>query len=263
MEANWRNIALLVSYDGTDFQGFQSQPQGGTIQDHLEEAIERTTGNRPRIDGSGRTDSGVHARKQIVTFKTNSNLPLRRWKVALQHHLPQSIVIVGAADVDDLFHARKSAVKKTYRYMIYHSERTPDVFQQRFQHHVPQTLNIEAMRNALPALIGTHDFATFQASGSAKVNTIRTLHHVTLTTLPDSYGRPDRVICLELCGDGFLYKMVRIIAGTLLDIGLGKKQPEHMAAIIESRNRNMARTTAPAKGLILWDVEYEEPISFS
>jgi tRNA pseudouridine38-40 synthase len=263
VEANWRNIALLVSYDGTDFQGFQSQPQGGTIQDHLEIAIERTTGHRPRIDGSGRTDSGVHARKQIVTFTTQAQLPLRRWKVALQHHLPSSIVVVGAAEVEETFHARKSAIRKSYRYMIYHAERTPDVFQQRFQHHVPQTLNIEAMRAALPALIGTHDFVTFQAKGSAKVNTIRTLFDVTLTALPDSYGRPDRVLCLEFCGDGFLYKMVRIIAGTLLDIGLGKKQPEQMAAIIESKDRNMARTTAPAKGLILWDVEYENPLNFS
>ena len=263
MEAELKTIALLVSYDGTDYQGFQSQPQGGTIQDHLEDAIAATTGVRPRLDGSGRTDAGVHARYQVVTFVTKATLPTRRWKVALQHHLPDTIVVVGAAEVPEAFHARKSTVQKTYRYMIYHGVRTPDVFQQRFQHHVPQELDIAAMQQALPALVGTHDFATFQAKGSAKVNTIRTLHHATLTTMPDSYGRPDRVLCLELCGDGFLYKMVRIIAGTLLDIGLGKKQPDQMAAIIVSKDRNEARATAPAKGLILWDVQYEIPLKFS
>jgi tRNA pseudouridine38-40 synthase len=272
-----RNIGLIVSYDGTHYYGFQSQPGGNTIQDYLEEAIYKLSGERVKIIGSGRTDAGVHARCQVVNFMTASSIPIERWTVALNTRLPNDIVVQYVFAVSDQFHSRRKAISKTYRYTI-NCNRIPDLFRNRYEFHHPTPLDIQAMREGLNHLLGEHDFSSFTAPQSTKPSHIRTITVVRVeieTCAPEPFVMPvdtlglnwdhshypnkqRGIIHIYVTGNGFLYNMVRIIAGTLIQVGEGKRSSADMAIILASRNRAKAGPTAVPQGLCLWNVEYEE-----
>lgn len=272
-----RNIGLIVSYDGTDYYGFQTQPGGNTIQDKLQDAIYELSGERVQLIGSGRTDAGVHARGQVANFSSLSTIPIDRWMLALNTRLPNDIVVQGMFEMPDHFHARRKAIRKTYRYTI-NCNRNPDLFRRRYEFHHPTPLDFEAMRRGLLSLLGEHDFSSFTAPQSTKPSHIRTIFDAKLITdemrsgmiqIPDSAasiandqlrypGKQRGVIHLIITGSGFLYNMVRIIAGTLIQVGEGKIQSSDVADILASRNRAYAGPTAVSHGLTLWQVQYEE-----
>ncbi|MEK5166827.1 tRNA pseudouridine(38-40) synthase TruA [Paenibacillus sp. FSL R5-0527] len=255
-----RNLLMAVSYDGTNYYGFQTQPGGNTVQDHLEAAIFGLTGERVKIHGSGRTDAGVHARQQPFNFPTAAKIPVERWCLALNSRLPSDIRVTSAREVPLSFHSRRSAKRKTYRYTI-NGNRFPDVFQRNYQLHHYGWLDIEAMRLGLAFLVGTHDYTSFASRHSTQPSHVRTIYEARLETetSPDASGSDGQgVIHLYFTGNGFLQHMVRIIVGTMLEIGEGKRKPEDIPLILEARNREAAGPTAESKGLMLWSVEYDE-----
>lgn len=252
---------MKVNYDGTDYFGFQTQPIGNTIQDRIEEAIKSLTGEAVKIHASGRTDAGVHAIGQVFHFHTESMIPIDRWCMALNGRLPEDIILTDAYEVPLEFHSRRSAKRKTYRYTI-NANQFLDLFNRRTQLHHPGNLDIQAMRESLPYLLGTHDFTSFASRHSTKQSHIRTLYEAELTV--DSsmsrkgHPRDQGVIHLFITGNGFLQHMVRIIVGTMLEVGEGKRKPEEMKLILEAEDRSAAGPTAVSKGLMLWNVEYED-----
>lgn len=274
-----RNIGLVISYDGTNYNGFQSQPFGNTIQDKLQEAIRGLTGETLKVTGSGRTDAGVHARGQVVNFFTESAIPIERWQMALNARLPDDIVVREAVELPASFHARKGAIKKTYRYTIYNN-RVPDVFNRRYQLFHYGTLDLDAMKAGLAHLCGEHDFTSFCSRKAVKQSYVRTLFAADLLTdnrvgdspIGDGLTGGSRIgngastgnidyhgtIHIDLTGSGFLYNMVRIIVGTLLEVGEGKRKPADMKRILEARDRLAAGPTAPARGLCLLEVVYPD-----
>ncbi|MCM3631485.1 tRNA pseudouridine(38-40) synthase TruA [Paenibacillus glycanilyticus] len=245
-----RNIAATVSYDGTDFNGFQSQPYGRTIQQEIELAIKKLTGEDIIILGSGRTDAGVHAMGQVFNFHTDSTIPAERWAIALNTRLPKDIVILEAHEVYEEFHSRRSAKRKTYRYTI-DMGKFPDVFYRRYAFHHPTPLNVEAMQQGLNCLVGEHDFTSFTSIHSTKPHHVRTIYEAYLE-------REGQMLHMYMTGNGFLYNMIRIVMGTLLHVGHGKLKPEDMARILEGRKRSLAGPTAMPHGLMLMKVEYPE-----
>lgn len=271
-----RNIGLLVSYDGTEYSGFQSQPCGNTVQDKLEEAILALSGERVKLIGSGRTDAGVHARGQVANFHTESSIPAERWALALNGRLPGDIVVQTAFDVPEHFHSRRGAIRKTYRYSI-NCNRIPDLFRRRYELHHPAPLNVNAMREGLTHLLGEHDFTSFTSPLSTKPSHVRTVLDARIEVdqpdvvtfgVPNVYhseawdgnrypGKQRGVIHLYVTGNGFLYNMVRIIAGTLMQVGEGKRRPEDIAGILAACDRAKAGPTAMPHGLTLWEVAYE------
>jgi len=253
-----RKICLLVSYDGSDYYGFQSQPGGNTVQDKLELAIRTLTGEPIAVHGSGRTDAGVHARGQVAHFRTESRIPIERWALALNARLPDDIVVRAAAEVPLDFHSRISAIRKTYRYVIT-SCRFPDVFERKYVFHHPAPLRFDAMREGLRHLLGEHDFSSFTSPLSTKPHHVRTIYEATLAvesggdgSVEDGRGRAT----LTITGNGFLYNMVRIIVGTLLQVGEGKRTPDDIASILAAQNRAKAGPTAVPYALTLMRVEY-------
>ncbi|TJY38840.1 tRNA pseudouridine(38-40) synthase TruA [Cohnella pontilimi] len=269
-----RNICVVIGYDGTDYNGFQSQPGGNTVQDKLEDALLTLTGENIRVTGSGRTDAGVHARSMHVNFRTDSHIPASRWTLALNARLPDDIVVHSAFEVPDDFHARRTASRKTYRYTI-NCNKNPDVFRRKYEFHHHTPLNVEAMREGLQHLIGEHDFSSFTSPLSTKPSHIRTLYEARLETEhrydvfssamaeADAKRYPGKqrgIIHLYVTGNGFLYNMVRIIAGTMMQVGEGKIAPEHISDILNARDRSRAGPTAVPHGLTLWNVEYGETL---
>lgn len=255
-----RNICMKVSYDGTNYSGFQTQPDGTTIQDALEKAIENLTGEQLKITASGRTDAGVHANGQVFNFYTASKIPVERWCLALNARLPDDILVSEAVEVPLEFHSRRSAKRKTYRYTI-NANQFPDLFNRRTQLHHPGKLNIEAMQEAIKHFIGTYDFTSFASRHSTKPSHIRTLYDAYLqvdTSMCRPHTRDQGVIHIYVTGNGFLQHMVRIMVGTLLFVGEGKISPQDIPSILQGKNRSLAGPTAESKGLILWNVEYDE-----
>jgi tRNA pseudouridine38-40 synthase len=252
-----RNLRFVVSYDGTSYAGFQTQPDGNTVQDRIEAAIRKLTGEEVKIIASGRTDAGVHARGQVFNFTTHSSIPLERWCLALNSRLPKDIVVLRADEVPPEFHSRRSAKKKTYCYTI-RTGRFPDVFQRAYQYHHYAPLDIEAMRHALAYLVGEHDFTSFCSVKTTVESRVRTIYEARLEYVPDTGIEHDNsgVIRIFLTGNGFLYNMVRIIVGTLIEIGEGKRSAQEMQEILEGKDRNLAGPTAVAHGLMLWSVDY-------
>lgn len=252
-----RNIALVIGYDGTAYSGFQTQPGGNTIQDKLEEAIRQLTGETVKLYGSGRTDAGVHARAQVANFHTDSAIPADRWPFALNTRLPADIRVYGAWEAEPDFHARKSAKRKTYRYRIERS-RHPDLFHSRTRLHHPRPLDIPAMKQALGYVQGEHDFTSFCSIHSVSQSHVRTIYEARLDHERLHLPGDDQaeLITIELTGNGFLYNMVRIIVGTVIEVGQGKRAPEEIRRILLARDRAQAGPTAPAHGLILWQVQY-------
>mgnify|MGYP005771296785 CR=1 FL=1 len=244
-----RNIKLAIEYDGRKFNGWQKQPNSLNIQGEIERAIEELTGEKVNLIASGRTDAGVHAFAQVANFKIeNEKIPIEKFGVALNSKLKQSIRIQSAEEVDERFHSRYSVHSKTYRYIINNSEFGSAIFRE-FEYNFPIKLDVNEMKKAVKYFEGEHDFKAFKASGTSSKNSIRTIYKAEII-----YKEPR--IEIELTGNGFLYNMVRIIAGTLLDVGLGKIKPEEITDIIEAGDRKLAGRTLPAHGLYLVKVEY-------
>lgn len=267
-----RNICLIIGYDGTAYSGFQSQPSGNTVQDRLEASIRMLSGVPTHVTGAGRTDAGVHARKMAVNFYTDARIPIERWAVALNTRLPDDIVIHSAHEVPEHFHARRHALRKTYRYAI-NCCKFPDLFRRKYEFHHPTPLNVEAMQAGLRHLIGEHDFTSFTSPLSTKPHHVRTVFEARLVhePLPDEVptylesfdrarypGKTRGLYYLYITGNGFLYQMVRIIVGTILQVGEGKRTPEEIGAILAARDRAKAGPTAVPHGLTLWNIEYDQ-----
>lgn len=245
-----RNIKLIIEYDGKNFAGWQNQPGKISIQGEIEKAIKEITGEEVDLIASGRTDAGVHALGQTANFHTESNLPVERFPYALNSKLAKSIVVKSAEKVDERFHSRYNCKGKTYRYIINNNE-FPSALDRYREFHMPYALNIDNMKKALKKFEGEHDFKGFKSSGgSPKKTTVRT---ITKAEMLEEDGR----IIIELTGDGFLYNMVRIVCGTIVDVGLGKINAEDIEEIIKSGDRTRAGKTLPPHGLYLVKVYYE------
>lgn len=199
-----RNIKLVIEYDGKEFNGWQKQPNKLNIQGTIEKAIERITGESIELMASGRTDSGVHALGQVANFKTNSNIPIEKFAIAINSNLKKSIIIKSAEQVDDRFHSRLSCKRKTYRYIIHHSKIGTAIYRN-LETHIPIKLNLDKMKQAISYFEGEHDFKAFKASGTSSKSSVRTIYKAEIIEKDN-----DR-IWIELTGNGFLYNMVRII----------------------------------------------------
>ncbi len=244
-----RNLKLIVAYDGTEFAGFQRQAGGlRTVQAVLEESIWTISGETARLTGAGRTDAGVHARGQVVNFYTAARLSADAWRQALNSVLPEDVLVRSAAVADPEFHARYWAKSKTYSYRIYNDRLRP-VFERRYAYHYKHGLEPDLMRQAAALLAGTRDFRSFQAAGSAVRNSVRTVHCCRVET-----DGPEIVISIN--ADGFLYHMVRNIAGTLIWVGNRRIDAARFQQILDSGDRTQAGPTAPACGLCLQEVFY-------
>ncbi len=245
------NLKLTVAYDGTDYFGFQEQRGTGkpTIQETLEQAISQLAKEKVAVIGSGRTDSGVHAWGQVVNFRLERwPVPLEKTPIALNALLPPDIVVREAQKMPEDFHARFSAHRKTYRYRIYNA-RIPHPFWRRYSYFVPQKLVEQEMQRAADFLLGEHDFAAFRSVGTPVKSTVRRLDRLQVS-------RQEALLDLEVCGNGFLYNMVRIIAGTLLNVGLGRLSAAALPEILNQKQRSLAGMTLPPQGLCLLSVEY-------
>ena len=243
-----RNIKLTIEYDGKSFNGWQKQPNKLNIQGEIEKAIEEITGEEIELIASGRTDAGVHSLGQVANFKTESNIDIEKLPYAINSKLKKSIVIKSAEEVDERFHSRYSVHSKTYRYTINNSKFGTALFRD-MEYHFPFKLDENKMNEGAKLFIGEHDFKAFKASGTSSKSSVRIIYDAKVKR------DGDRVI-IELTGNGFLYNMVRIIAGTLLDVGTGKIEPSEIKNIIESKDRNLAGKTLPARGLCLLKVDY-------
>ena len=245
-----RNIKIIIEYHGRGFNGWQKQPDKLNIQGTIEKAIESITGEQVDLTASGRTDRGVHALGQVANFKTNSNIPIEKMAIAINSNLKKSIRIISAEEVDDKFHSRLTCKRKTYRYIINNSEYGTAIYRN-LETHIPLKLDAGKMQEAVKYFEGEHDFKAFRASGTSSKSSVRTIYNAEVKQMPDER------IFIELTGNGFLYNMVRIIAGTLVEVGLGKIQPSEIENIIKSKNREMAGKTLSPQGLYLVKVEYE------
>ena len=245
-----RNIKLTIEYDGKDFNGWQKQPNKLNIQGTIEKAIERITGKEVELMASGRTDRGVHALSQVANFKTDSKLPIEKFPIAINSNIKNSIRIKDAEEVDENFHSRLSCKKKTYRYVINNSKYGSSIYRN-LETHIPVKLNVNKMKEAIKYFEGEHDFKAFKASGTSNKSSVRTIYK------GEVIKKEDERIWIELTGNGFLYNMVRIIAGTLVDVGLGKIEPIEIKDIIKSKDRQKAGKTLAPQGLFLVKVEYK------
>ncbi|MDD4956560.1 MAG: tRNA pseudouridine(38-40) synthase TruA [Candidatus Omnitrophica bacterium] len=243
-----RNIKLVIAYDGTDYKGWQFQDNGLTVQEMMERALGRVLGRKHRVHGASRTDSGVHALGQVVGFKTSHTIPVEKLPLALNPVLPETISVISAEEVDADFHVRFSAVSKKYTYHIFNS-RQRDPFIEKYSWRVPYRLDIALMRKESRALLGKHDFKSFQAKDKIERGAVRTISGI-------SIRKAGKNVHVTVKGDGFLYNMVRNVVGTLVDIGRGYLPPGSMKAILEKKDRVHAGPTAPAKGLFLVEVRY-------
>jgi tRNA pseudouridine38-40 synthase len=239
---------LVISYDGTAYHGYQYQENAYTVQEALEKALRKLYGEKIRVGAAGRTDAGVHARGQVVSFCAPERIPGDRLKQALNGILPKDIVIVEAGRVADGFLSRKDAKGKVYTYSIDNGSH-PDVFMRNYSWHLPCHLDLEKMQKTAALFLGEHDFKAFQAAGSPVKTTVRTIYSLTVT-------RKNHFIILRFEGNGFLYKMVRRITGTLAKVGLGKREPKEVLAALTNGRRRFAGPTAPPGGLCLEKVLY-------
>jgi tRNA pseudouridine38-40 synthase len=243
-----RRIRLIIQYDGTDYAGFQVQPDRPTVQRALEEALGRLLCEAVRVQGASRTDAGVHAAGQVVAFTTENPIPVERVVLALNALLPPDVAAVAADEVPADFHPQYSARRKQYVYRVLNRP-LPSPFLGRHAWHVAPPLDVAAMQRAARPLVGEHDFAAFRAAGGAAKTTVRELFDLTVCT-------QDETIEFTLCGNGFLYMMVRNVVGTLVEVGLGRVPAERVAVVLASRSRSMAGPTAPPHGLTLVRIDY-------
>ncbi|MDD2655006.1 MAG: tRNA pseudouridine(38-40) synthase TruA [Candidatus Omnitrophica bacterium] len=247
-----RNIKLTIEYDGTNYVGFQTQRtkdyKSPTIQETLEEALKKVCKRKTNLVASGRTDSGVHALAQVANFKTDSKMPLDKFRVAINANIPEDISVTKVEEADADFHSRYSAKSKIYRYLILNRPYR-SVFEGKYCYLFTYKLDFDLMKREIRCLLGKHDFKAFQAADKKKKKSVRTIKNIKLSKKND-------LIIFEIEADGFLFKMVRNIVGTLIEIGRGRFKKGSMKRILESKNRKLAGPTAPARGLCLLKVIY-------
>lgn len=246
-----RTIKLTIEYDGTNYSGWQVQPNGLAVQQVIEEALHELLGEKVSLRSSGRTDAGVHARGMVAAFRTSTRLPLKAYVAGVNSFLPPDIAIIDAVDAPSDFKPISDALVKHYRYTILTTAvRSP---LRRFHAwHIREPLDLAAMKEAAHHFVGLHDYAAFRASNCAAKTTVRRVDAVEIRQEGDS-------IIIDVVGEGFLKNMVRIMAGTIVDIGRGRFAPEHIAWLLRDRDRKKAGVTAPACGLCLMKVDYGEP----
>ncbi|MFS0644936.1 tRNA pseudouridine(38-40) synthase TruA [Siminovitchia sp. 179-K 8D1 HS] len=240
-----------IEYDGSGFSGYQIQPKGRTVQEEIEKVLKKMhKGRHVPVTASGRTDAGVHARGQVIHFDSGLSLPSERWVKALNSLLPDDISLLNVEAAAPEFHARYDAVGKTYKYFLYNRE-ARDPFKRHYYAHVRGKLDIGRMRKAAQFLAGTHDFTSFCSAKTEMTNKVRTISRLEIDD-----RHPELVFTFT--GNGFLYNMVRIMVGTLLEVGTGKLDPQDIPDILAAKDRRLAGKTAPAQGLYLWEVYYEK-----
>lgn len=240
------NYLLKINYDGTNFKGFAKQPRQVTIQGEIEKAIERIYSLKVKTVGSGRTDAGVHAKAQFVSFSCNRDLSVLKMKKSLNAVLPNEIRVENAEIVDEFFSARFSAVKKIYEYVLVYEY---DAFNYKFAELVPNNFNIDLAKKGAKHLIGKHNFKSFSATDSDVKDFVKTIYSI-------KFLKTEKGITIQFCGSGFLHNMVRIMVGTILDCGTGKILPKKVKEILHGEDRRLAGKTAPAKALFLKEVKY-------
>lgn len=245
-----RNIKMILQYEGTRYQGWQKQEStANTIQGKLEAVLQKMCGEKVEVKGSGRTDAGVHAYGQVANFQTGSEMSLDDMMEYINQYLPEDIAVISMEEVPLRFHSRLNAKEKIYRYRVLNSA-LPHVFDRRYTYCVPEKLDIQTMRQAAEAFIGTKDFKAFTSAKKGKKSTVRTVEEIRIDRIGDE-------IVFTYRGNGFLYHMVRILTGTLLEVGMGMRKPEDMKPILESKERKNAGPLVPALGLALMQVRYE------
>ena len=252
--SSMRNLKLILAYDGSEFSGWQVQPDAATIQGTLASAIGRVTGEKVLPQGSGRTDAGVHALAQVATFTTESPIPAQNLVKALNDILPSSIRVTEASEAPLEFHARKSADAKTYHYRMYRGAICPPSLA-RYVWHFPYPLDEDAMRQAASLVIGEHDFTSFAAVDSERGREDETISNVRRIFV-STWERTGEELIYAVRGSGFLHHMVRNLVGTFVLVGKRTFKPEHMTEVLTARSRSAAGATAPASGLYLVNVEY-------
>ena len=253
-----RRVKLAVAYDGASYAGWQTQPNGTTIQSVMEQALARILQEPVRLRAAGRTDTGVHALEQVVDFGDSGKRDMETIVRGGNALLPEDIRILSAHEVPAEFNARRDALGKEYRYFLFLS-RSASPFISRYAWHIESSIDLDAVREALLPLVGEHDFTSFQGQGCAAQSPVRTIFHVGVTRY-DAPGRPGLSVpglcSIDIVGKGFLRHMARNIVGTVIDVGRGKYLPERIVKILETRRRSEAGVTAPAHGLFLWKVSY-------
>jgi len=249
-----KRIMLTVAYDGTNYCGWQIQPSGETIEGVLNRELSRLLQEEIRVIGASRTDSGVHAKGAVAVFDTETRIPPEKISYAVNKSLPEDIRVVGSQEVSPEFHPRKTNCRKTYEYRIRH-DAFPMPTERLYTHWVHTALDVDKMREAAAYLVGEHDFKSFCSVHTQAETTIRTIYQLEV----EETGAEIRI---RVCGNGFLYNMVRIIAGTLIEAGQGKYPPERVKEMLDGKERKKSGPTAPAKGLCLlgyeWDLAVEE-----
>ncbi|MDE7251847.1 MAG: tRNA pseudouridine(38-40) synthase TruA [Acetatifactor sp.] len=244
-----RNIRLLLQYEGSRYQGWQRQQStDNTIQGKLEVLLSRMCGETITLSGSGRTDAGVHALGQVANFHTECQMPVEEMLAYINRYLPEDIAVVEIAEAPLRFHSRLNAKGKHYEYRVINSA-IPDVFRRRYALEMPESLDVEAMRQAAGFLLGEHDFKSFTSAKKGKKSTVRRIDEIAIV-------KEGNVITFSFRGNGFLHHMIRILMGTLLEVGMGKRAPESMEEILAARDREQAGPLVPAKGLVLVEVYF-------
>ena len=243
-----RRIKLIVAYDGTEYSGWQIQPEAPTIEMYLDKAIHELTGENVHVTGASRTDAGVHAYGNVAVFDTESTIPGDRFTFALNRFLPDSIVIQDSWEVDGDFHPRHCNTRKTYEYRILNTA-VPLPQKRNFTWHVAGSIDIKKMREAAAYIVGEHDFKSFCCVKTQAESTVRTIYSLEIL-------QEGNEIIIRIKGNGFLYNMVRIITGTLIQVGKGRFEPEYVKQMLEAKDRTVAGQTAPPQGLTLVGIEY-------
>ena len=246
-----KNYKIIIQYDGTRYKGWQVQKSADmTIQGKIQAVLSEMTGQEIEVIGSGRTDAGVHAYGQVANFHVPELFKAKEILEYLNHYLPMDIAVISIEEVDDRFHARFNAVSKTYAYRI-HTSTIPNVFERKYMYTYTEPLDVSAMRKAANLLLGTHDFAAFCGNKKMKKSTVRTVTSIVIE-------EKEHEIQISYTGDGFLQQMIRIMTGTLIEVGNGTKKPDDIPHILESKVRENAGFTVPAEGLALQKVEYNK-----
>ena len=244
-----KNYKMILSYDGSRYYGWEHQPDQVTIQGKLEDVLNHLSKEPVEIQGAGRTDAGVHARGMVASFQLDTDLSEEDLRIYMNHYLPDDICVQDLRVAGDRFHARYKAQGKTYCYTCYVGDRKP-VFNRKYVYALEAVPNVERMQKAAEYLVGEHDFASFCANPRMKKSTVREVDRIDIV-------RKGSYLTLTFHGTGFLQHMVRILTGTLLEVGYGKRSPESMTDLIQARKRALAGPTAPARGLCLMKVDYD------
>ena len=245
-----KNICLTVAYDGTDFHGFQRQTNASSIQLLLEQALSKIFNHPITIYGAARTDAGVHARGQVVNFYGEGTIPVERIPYAIKAYLPAEITVLTAQEMPELFSVRHDNTGKHYRYTIVNAP-VHDPFLLRYAWFIRKPLDLSVMREGAEILLGTHDFSAFEGQNTTPMNPVKTMRAITFQQI-------DSIIRMDIVGDGFLYHMVRNMAGSFVDLGLHRYTVDHLHDVLDSLDRKRLGATAPARGLCLEEVFYSE-----